>query len=158
MATQYWLFKSEPHVFSIDGLRDAPDSTTYWDGVRNYQARNFLRDQIKVGDKVLYYHSNCDEIGIVGTAEVVREGYPDHTALDPESHYHDPKASQEKPIWYMVDIKWQQKFKRTVTLQELKAEPALGEMKVVQRGQRLSVQPVDKNHFDLVCKMGMQDR
>jgi predicted RNA-binding protein with PUA-like domain len=154
MATKYWLFKSEPHVFSFNDLKNAPDSTTHWDGVRNYQARNMLRDQINPGDKVLYYHSNCDEIGIVGVAEVVRGGYPDHTARDPESHYYDPKATAENPIWYMVDIKWLQPFERTVTLKELKATTALQEMKVVQRGQRLSVQPVDKKHFDIVCKMG----
>ena len=154
MATRYWLFKSEPHVFSLQDLENAPDSTTHWDGVRNYQARNFLRDEIKIGDKVLYYHSNCDMIGIAGVAEVVKEGYPDHTAQNPDSHYFDPKATPEQPIWYMVDIKWLETFGQTVTLQELKQTSALQEMKVVQRGQRLSVQPVEKEHFDMVLTMG----
>ncbi len=154
MAKQYWLMKSEPHVFSLEDLKNAPNSTTHWDGVRNYQARNFMRDQMKIGDLVLYYHSNCDEIGVVGVAEVCKESYPDHTALDPDSHYFDPKSSQENQRWFMVDIKWEQAFKRTVTLQEMKATPELESMRVIQRGMRLSVQPVEKVHFDKVVEMG----
>ena len=156
MAVKYWLFKSEPQVFSFDNLKKQPDATTHWDGVRNYQARNFLRDQIKTGDLVLFYHSNCEQPGIAGVAEVVKSGYPDHTACDPQSHYYFPRSTPDNPIWYMVDIKWRQGFKKTVTLQELKETPACRGMLVVQRGQRLSIQPVEKAHFDLVCKLGMQ--
>ena len=156
MAKNYWLFKFEPHVFSFDDLKNAPGSTTYWEGVRNYQARNFLRDQIKKGDLVLYYHSNCDEPGVVGLAEVVKEGYPDHTAFDSNAKYFDPKSKKEEPRWFMVDIKWKRALKRLVSLQEMKATKELEEMRVVQRGQRLSVQPVEKVHFDKVVEMGMQ--
>ena len=156
MAKNYWLFKSEPYVFSLDDLKNAPDSTTYWEGVRNYQARNFLRDQIKKGDLVLYYHSNCDEPGVVGIAAVVKEGYPDHTAFDSNAKYFDPKSRKEDPRWFMVDIKWKQALERLVSLQEMKATKELEEMRVVQRGQRLSVQPVEKVHCDKVVEMGMQ--
>jgi predicted RNA-binding protein with PUA-like domain len=107
---------------------------------------------------VLYYHSNCDEIGLVGIAEVVRDGYPDHTAWDPASKYYDPRSTPAKPTWYMVDIKYREPFKRTITLTMLKETPALRDMKVVQRGQRLSVQPVDKKHFDVICEMAAEQR
>lgn len=155
MPQNYWLMKSEPDVFSFTDLKNEPNSTAHWDGVRNYQARNFMRDQMKVGDLVLFYHSNCAVPGVVGVAEVVREAYPDHTARDPESKYFDPKSTADNPRWFMVDVEWKQAFKRTVSLQEMKNTPALAEMKVVQRGQRLSVQPVDKRHFDKVVEMGM---
>lgn len=155
MAQKYWLMKSEPDVFSLEDLKKESDSTTHWDGVRNYQARNFMRDEMKIGDLVLYYHSNCDEPGVVGIAEVVREGYPDHTAWESGSKYFDPKSAPENPRWIMVDIKWQKAFKRTVTLHEMKSTPELSDMRVVQRGQRLSVQPVEKKHFDKVVEMGL---
>ncbi len=148
--------KSEPHVFSLEDLKNSPDSTTHWDGVRNYQARNFMRDQMKIGDIVLYYHSNCEEPGVVGVAEVVKEAYPDHSSWDQKSNYFDPKSTPENPRWFMVDIKWKQAFKRLVSLREMKESPALENMRVVQRGQRLSVQPVDKGDFDRVVKMGMK--
>jgi len=148
--------KSEPHVFSLEDLKNSPDSTTHWDGVRNYQARNFMRDQMKTGDLVLYYHSNCDVPGVVGIAEVVKEAYPDHSSWDQKSNYFDPKSSPENPRWFMVDIKWKQAFKRLVSLQEMKELPELQKMRVVQRGQRLSVQPVDKADFDHVVKTGMK--
>lgn len=157
MATKYWLMKSEPHVFSFDDLKNAPNSTTHWDGVRNYRARNFMRDEMKVGDQVLYYHSNCDEPGVVGIAEVVKESYPDHTSWDPDSKYFDPKSTPDNPRWFMVDIKWKQALKRSVILKEMKATPELNDMLVVQKGQRLSVQPVAKEHFDKVIEMGMSD-
>ncbi len=156
MLKKYWLMKSEPDVFSLEDLKNSPDSTTHWDGVRNYQARNFMRDQMKTGDFVLYYHSNCDEPGVVGVAEVVKEAYPDHSSWDQKSHYFDPKSTPESPRWFMVDIKWKQAFKRLVSLREMKESPALENMRVVQRGQRLSVQPVDKADFDHVVKIGMK--
>jgi len=155
MAQQFWLMKSEPHVFSIDDLKDAPNSTTHWDGVRNYQARNFMRDQMKIGDLVLYYHSNCDVPGVVGLAEVVKESYPDFSAWDSESKYFDPKSPQDNPRWFMVDIKWKRTFPRTVSLSEMKETPELEGMKVIQRGMRLSVQPVEKHHFNKVVEMAV---
>ena len=113
-----------------------------------------MRDQMKIGDLVLYYHSNCDEVGVVGVAEVCKESYPDHTADDPDSHYFDQKSTQENPRWFMVDIKWKQAFTRTVTLQEMKTTPELEGMRVIQRGQRLSVQPVEEIYFNKVVEMG----
>ncbi|RMH74063.1 MAG: EVE domain-containing protein [Gemmatimonadetes bacterium] len=154
MATKYWLMKSEPDCFSFDDLKNSPHSTTHWDGVRNYQARNFMRDEMQVGDLILFYHSSCKPAGIVGIAEVVRAGYPDHTAWDPNSDHFDPKASPENPRWYMVDIRWKEKFPKMVTLQALKANLELANMKVVQRGQRLSVQPVTPEEFQMVYDMG----
>lgn len=145
--------KSEPQVFSFEDLKNAPDSTTHWDGVRNYQARNFMRDQMKIGDLVLYYHSNCDLPGVAGIAEIVREGYPDFSAWDSSSHYFDLKSTPDNPRWFMVDIKWKQAFTRVVSLKEMKENPELSGMKVVQRGMRLSVQPVEKIHFDRVVEM-----
>ncbi|MDY6980659.1 MAG: EVE domain-containing protein [Pseudomonadota bacterium] len=149
----YWLMKSEPDVFGIDDLTAMPRKTDHWDGVRNYQARNMMRDEMKKGDQVFFYHSNCKEPGIVGIAEVVKEGYPDHTAWDPKSKYYDPKSDPENPRWYMVNIKFVRKFERTVTLQEMKQEKALEGMKLLQRGNRLSVMPVDKKHWQHILKM-----
>lgn len=156
MSRKYWLMKSEPQVFSLVDLKDEPNSTACWDGVRNYQARNFMREQMKIGDLVLFYHSNCDEPGVAGIAEVVKEGYPDHTAWDPESKYFDPRSTPDNPRWFMVDVMWKQALKRTVTLKEMKETPELEGMRVIQRGQRLSVQPVEKAHFDKIVAMGMQ--
>ena len=152
----YWLIKSDPETLSFDEVKARPNSTVDWNGVRNYQARNFMRDELKKGDQVLFYHSQCKDTGVVGLAEVVRESYPDHTAWDKKHRYYDPKTDKKNPTWYMVDLKWKKVFKQTVTLAEMKATPALKEMRVVQRGQRLSVQPVTKKDFDRVCKMGMQ--
>lgn len=149
----YWLMKSEPEVFGIDHLKAMPDKTEHWDGVRNYQARNMMRDQMKKGDKVFFYHSNCKEPGIVGIAEVVREGYPDFTSWDPESKYYDPKSSAEDPRWFMVDIKFKRKLKRTITLTELKQQPGLEEMPLVRRGNRLSIMPVRKQEWDLILDL-----
>lgn len=148
----YWLIKSEPEVYSIDDLKR--DGKTYWDGVRNFQARNFLRDSLKKGDKVLYYHSNAEPSGVAGIAEVAKEGYPDFTAWDKKDEHYDPKSSEVKPTWYAVDVKFVEKFKTFVPLEALKANPSLKTMMVIQRGSRLSVQPVDKAHFEAVCKMG----
>ena len=148
----YWLFKSEPSSFSLDDLRNRPDATEHWDGVRNFQARNFLRDQIKVGDKVLFYHSNIAEPGVVGLAEVVREGYPDFTAFDPASKYFDPRSNPEKPTWFMVDVRFVRELPRPVTLAELKTVPELSEMALLNRS-RLSVQPVRKEEWDRIMRL-----
>lgn len=137
----HWLFKSEPDVFGIGHLARRPRATEHWDGVRNYQARNFMR-QMRVGDQAFFYHSNCDPPGIVGIVEVVREAYPDHTALDPESKYHDPAATPDNPRWFMVDVRLVHKLPRLVSLAELRDDPALVELPLVRRGTRLSVMPV----------------
>ena len=148
---RYWLMKSEPEVYSIDDL--ARDGTTSWSGVRNYQARNFMRDDMKIGDLVLFYHSNAEPPGVAGIAKVVRTAHPDLTALDPRSPYHDLKATPENPIWQMVDVGFVAAFKRIVSLDELRADPALAGMLVIKRGMRLSVQPVDPAHFKRVESM-----
>ncbi len=150
-ARRYWLLKSEPSSYSWDNL--VRDKTTYWDGVRNYQARNYLRDELRVGDGVLFYHSNIEPIAIVGVAEVVKKGYPDHTAWDAKNIHYDPKSSPDNPIWYMVDIKPIEKFARPVTLDEIKRTPELANMMLITRG-RLSVQPVTQKEWDTICKMG----
>lgn len=144
---QYWLMKSEPDVFGIDDLKALPDKTEHWDGVRNYQARNMMRDEMKKGDKVFFYHSNCDVPGIVGVMKVVKEAYPDFTAFDPESKYYDPKSSEDNPRWFMVDVRFVKKFKRTISLAELKAETALQNMLLVQKGSRLSIMPVTEQQW-----------
>lgn len=156
MKTRYWLMKSEPSDYSFDDLKLEVDSTAEWDGVRNYQARNLLRDEIKVGDKVIFYHSNSKPPGAVGTAVVVKNGYPDHTAWDPESDHPDPRSSLENPVWFMVDIKADQTFQRVVSLREIKATAALSDM-VLVKNSRLSVQPVASDEFNLIVSMGMGD-
>lgn len=145
--------KSEPDVFSIDDLANSPLQTTCWDGVRNYQARNFLRDSMKNGDKVLFYHSSTDPMGVAGWCEVVREGYPDTSAFDPNSNYFDPDSTPEKPVWIMVDIKLVEKFPRLVTLQEIKENPSLKDILLIKRGNRLSVFPVKEEEFNEIMKM-----
>ena len=142
MTRRYWLMKSEPDVFGIETLAALPAQTTAWDGVRNYQARNMMRDEMKLGDRVFFYHSNCAEPGIVGIAEIVREAAPDITAENPDSEYFDPKHSAEKPRWFVVEVKLERRLKRTITLAEMKDDPALAEMPLVRRGNRLSVMPV----------------
>ena len=154
MAKKYWLVKSEPDAFSIDDLAKSKKKTTHWDGVRNYQARNFMRDEMKKGDGVLYYHSNTDPTAVVGYCEVVKEGYPDHTQFDPDDKHFDPKADPAKPTWMMVDIKLVKKFKKPVPLAEIKENPKLQKMRLVQRGNRLSVIPVEKKEWDEILKMG----
>jgi len=147
--------KSEPDVFSFEDLLKAAGRTTSWEGVRNYQARNFMRDEFRVGDGVLFYHSNSEEAGIAGIAEVVKAGYPDPSALDPKSHYYDENAAKkgENP-WFLVDVKATAKLRATVTRDELRAEKKLAKMMVLQKGSRLSVQPVTAEEFELVCKLG----
>jgi predicted RNA-binding protein with PUA-like domain len=149
----YWLFKSEPDVFSIDDLASAPKKTTHWDGVRNFQARNFLRDSIKSGDQVFFYHSNSDPSAIAGVAEVVREGYPDFTAFDPEDSHYDPKSKKSDPTWYMVDVRFKEKFERPLGLSELKTVPALKNMVLLQKGSRLSIQPVTESEWKSVVAL-----
>lgn len=150
---KYWLVKSEPSVFSIDDLAKSKNKTTYWDGVRNYQARNFMRDEMKLGDQVLFYHSNAEPVAVVGVCKVVKEGYPDFTAFDPDDKHYDPKSKKENPAWIMVDIKLKKKFKHPITLTQVKENKKLQEMKLVQRGNRLSVMPVTKTEFDEILKM-----
>jgi predicted RNA-binding protein with PUA-like domain len=135
----YWLFKSEPETFSIDHLFKRTKKIEHWDGVRNYQVRNMLRDDI---DKAFFYHSNTVPPGIVGIVEIVKAGYPDFTAFDPESKYYDPKSSRAKPRWFMVDVRFERKFKRMITLEEIKNHPRLDTMLVARRGSRLSITPV----------------
>jgi len=143
--------KSEPEAYSIDDLKR--DVTEHWDGIRNYQARNFMRDDMKIGDKILFYHSNCDVPGVVGLAEVASEPYPDHTAFDSSSKYFDPKSNENNPRWMMVDVKFIEKFDRTVSLKEMKDESALSDMRLVQKGNRLSIMPVEENEFKVIVGM-----
>jgi predicted RNA-binding protein with PUA-like domain len=158
-SRQFWLFKSEPEVYSIDDLAREPTKTTFWDGVRNYQARNFLRDTVRVGDRVLIYHSNCDPLAVVGTAEVVRAGYPDHTAFDPKSCHFDPKSRTDQPTWFMVDIRLRKVFPKPVTRDDLKSCPELKSMMVLQPGSRLSIQPVTLAEWRAVHRLaGVDDK
>lgn len=152
MSEGRWLMKSEPSVYSLDDL--ARDGTTGWEGVRNYQARNLLRDDARVGDLVLFYHSNADTIGVVGLARICRAGYPDPTQFDPAHRYHDPKADPANPRWVRVDLAFEEAWAGVVTLDALKADPALDGMLVTRKGQRLSVQPVEAAHFDHVVALG----
>ncbi|NII09771.1 EVE domain-containing protein [Oleiagrimonas sp. C23AA] len=147
----YWLMKSEPDTFSIDDLKNVKQEP--WDGVRNYQARNFMRDGMAVGDGVFFYHSNCKVPGIVGIARVASEAYPDPSQFDPDSHYFDPKSSRDKPRWMLVDVKFERKFERTIALDELKAQPALAEMPLVRKGNRLSVMPVEASDWQYILGM-----
>ena len=152
----YWLVKSEPGAYSWADLLSEEDHTAEWDGVRNYQARNLLRDQMKVGDGVLFYHSNAKPMAVIGTAVVVREGYPDDTAWDPDSEHPDPKSTPDSPIWYMVDIKAETELARQVTLEEIKTTPGLESMVLVNRS-RLSVQPVKAEEFRIIVDLGMSE-
>ena len=148
----YWLLKSEPDCYSIDDLER--DGTTCWSGVRNYQARNFMRDLMKPGDGVLFYHSSAEPPGVAGLAEIASAGYPDHTALDPDDDHFDPKATPENTIWCMVDVKFVRKLREPIPLASLKETPGLEKMVVTQRGSRLSVQPVTEEEWKIVTGMG----
>jgi predicted RNA-binding protein with PUA-like domain len=152
---KYWLMKSEPESFSIDALARAPRRTTCWDGVRNYQARNMLRDEMKRGDLAFFYHSNCEEPGIVGIVEIVREGYPDHTAFDPDDHHFDPKSDPHNPRWYMVDVQLVEKLQRAVSLRELKQHDGgkLSGFQLLARGNRLSVMPVTSAQWKFITSL-----
>src|SRR5688572_27797849 len=148
---RHWLIKSEPDVYSIDDL--ARDKRTYWEGVRNYQARNSMRDDMKIGDLVLFYHSNADPSGIAGIAKVCKEAYADHTQFEKKSEYYDAGSKKDEPRWLMVDVEFVERFPKLVTLERLKSEKALDGMLVVRKGMRLSVQPVDPAHYKHVLKM-----
>ncbi len=149
----YWLIKSEPGAFSIDDLAKSPRKTTHWDGVRNYQARNMMRDQMRRGDQAFFYHSNCKPPGIVGIVEIVKEGYPDFTAFDPEDHHFDPKSDPDKPTWYMVDVKLKQTFNDMLSLDQIKAVPGLGDFALTRKGNRLSVMPVSAQQWHKLVKL-----
>jgi predicted RNA-binding protein with PUA-like domain len=148
---RHWLLKTEPGTYSMEDLER--DGTTTWEGVRNYQARNFIRDDMQAGDGVLFYHSNAEPPGVAGIARVARSGYPDPTARDPASPYHDPKASESDPRWFMVDVEFVERFPRPVALAELRETPGLEKMLVINKS-RLSVQPVTDREFGIVREMG----
>lgn len=149
----YWLMKSEPDCYSILDLQR--DNVDMWDGTRNYQVRNMMRDQMKVGDQALFYHSNAkQETGVVGVMEIVKEAYPDPTQFDPQSEHPDPKSDPANPRWLCVDVQYKHIFSEPVTLLELKIDPAFTGMPVIQKGNRLSVMPISKKHFDRVVKLG----
>lgn len=148
-----WLMKSEPETFSFDDLKNAPLQTTKWEGVRNYQARNFMRDDMRKGDLILFYHSNCKEPGIVGLAEVASDtAYPDPTQFDPQSDYYDPKSDPDNPRWMLVDVRYKKAVRRPVPLSAIKAHSGLAGMKVAQRGMRLSIQPVEPRHYKIITQ------
>ncbi|MDZ4818983.1 MAG: EVE domain-containing protein [Planctomycetota bacterium] len=154
-STNYWLMKSEPDCFSIQDLAKCPKKTTFWDGVRNYQARNYMRSMQK-GDHVLFYHSGANPPAIAGTATVVRTAYPDHTALDPAQQHYDPKSTTENPIWEMVDIRLESVFERPLGLDELRKVPALAKMELLKKGSRLSVQPVTEKEWNTVLQLAAE--
>jgi predicted RNA-binding protein with PUA-like domain len=151
----YWLMKSEPDSFSIDALKQAPKQTTAWDGVRNFQARNMLRDSMKRGDQAFFYHSSCDVPGIAGIVSIVKEGYPDKTAFDPKHHHYDADSKADAPRWFVVDVKLVRKFKRIITLDELRqhAAKALKDFVLLRRGNRLSVMPVTNKDWEFVLTL-----
>jgi predicted RNA-binding protein with PUA-like domain len=151
-SRRYWLVKSEPDCFSIDDLARSPKQSTCWDGVRNYQARNFMK-AMKRGERVLFYHSSTEPMAVVGAAVVAREAYPDSTALDRKSDHFDPKSSPENPIWEMVDLKLEEIFPEPITLAALRSVPALAKMGLLRKGSRLSVQPVTEKEFETIVKM-----
>ncbi|HEX5036887.1 MAG TPA: EVE domain-containing protein [bacterium] len=152
----HWLAKTEPGSYSIDDLKR--DKKTGWSGIRNYQARNYMRDAMKPGDLVLFYHSNAEPPGIAGIARVASKAYPDDTAFDPKDDHYDPKSTKEKPVWMMVDLQFVEKFGRLVSLDELRRHPRLGKMLVLKRGMRLSIQPVEADHFDIIRDLGRDSR
>ncbi|HET7456483.1 MAG TPA: EVE domain-containing protein [Gemmatimonadaceae bacterium] len=155
---RYWLMKSEPSSFSFADLMAAPARTTCWDGVRNFQARNFMRDDMRVGDGVLFYHSGAEPPAVAGIAEVARAAYPDHTAFDRDDSHYDPKSRRESPTWFMVDVRAVEPFAEPVTLAELRGVPGLEGMMLLQRGSRLSVQPVRPEEWEIVVEMGRKRR
>ena len=152
---KHWLLKSEPNDFSLQDLKDAPGQTECWDGVRNYQARNLMRDEMKLGDRALFYHSNLNP-SVVGTVTVVRESYPDHTSWDSDGKHFDPKSTPDNPRWFMVDVKFESEFPRPLPLAELRTLSGLEEMLLLRKGQRLSVQPVTPQEFQVILDHAAQ--
>lgn len=152
MAKNYWLFKAEPHIYGIDHLAAAPQKIGRWDGIRNYQARNFLRDQVALNDEVFIYHSSCKNVGIVGIAKVVKTAYPDPTQFNPESDYYDPKSTTENPRWVSVDIQLTKVFPRIIPLAEIKAQESLQDMVLIKQS-RLSTQPVSAEEWKIINKL-----
>jgi predicted RNA-binding protein with PUA-like domain len=148
---QYWLMKSEPDTYSIDDLQSF--GVDHWDGIRNYQVRNFFRDSMQVGDKAFFYHSNCKQPGIVGTMEIASRAYPDHTAFDPSEKYFDRKSDPENPRWLMVDVRYLRHLDRMITLGELRQQKQIADMKLLQRGNRLSVLPLSKKEWQYILDM-----
>ena len=150
----YWLMKSEPDMFGISDLYNKPNQTEHWDGVRNYQARNMMRDAMKLGDQVFFYHSNCDMPGIAGIMEVVREGYPDFSAFDPDDRHFDPKSDPANPRWMMVDVRYVRTLlSRIISLKELKLYPELADLALIKRGNRLSIMLVSKSQWDFILAL-----
>ena len=151
----HWLLKSEPDSFSIDALKAAPKQTSAWDGVRNFQARNILRDSMKKGDQAFFYHSSCDVPGIAGIVSIVKDGYPDATAFDPKHHHYDPESKADAPRWYVVDVKLVRKFRRIITLDELRQHAAkkLKDFVLLRRGNRLSVMPVTQKDWEFILTL-----
>jgi len=154
MSKNYWLLKSEPHVFSFIDLWNAPGRRTPWDGVRNYTARNRMRDEMRLGDGVLFYHSSCPQTGIAGVCEVASAAYPDPTQVDPSSKYFDPKSSSQAPRWQLVDVRARMPFARLVSLAQLRADPALAGLELLKKGNRLSVQVVGKREWEHILALG----
>ena len=152
---KHWLLKSEPSDFSLQDLKDAPEQTECWDGVRNYQARNLMRDEMKLGDRVLFYHSNLNP-SVGGTVTAVRKSYPDHTSWDPDCKHFDPKSTPDNPRWFMVDVKFESEFPRPLPLAELRTLSGLEEMLLLRKGQRLSVQPVAPKEFQVILDHAAQ--
>ncbi len=149
----YWLFKSEPDTFGIDDLAAQPGQTDHWDGVRNYQARNFMRDRMQVGDLGFFYHSNTKLPGIVGLVEIARAAYPDHTAFDPEDPHYDAKSDPDNPRWYMVDVRLVRQLDRKITLDELKQRPEISDLPLVKKGNRLSIMPVTEEQWEFILSL-----
>ncbi len=149
---RYWLMKTEPSEFSLADLKQAPNGTAPWDGVRNYQARNHMRDGMRLGDRVLFYHSSTDPTAVVGTARIVREAYPDESAWNKKSPYHDPRSTPEHPVWLRVDVQFESELPHPVSLAELRKVPALKDMMVIRKGMRLSIQPVTPEEFEAVLQ------
>ncbi len=151
---RHWLLKTEPDVFSFEDLTKRPKKTEPWNGVRNYQVRNYMRDDMALGDLGFFYHSSCPQPGIAGVVKIVKEAYPDPTQFDPASEYFDAGSKPENPRWLMVDVKWEASFPNFVSLESLKADPKLAEMLILRKGNRLSITPVEKAHWDRICKLG----
>jgi predicted RNA-binding protein with PUA-like domain len=156
MTSRYWLFKTEPGEFSVEDLKNRPDQTEPWDGVRNYQARNFLRETVQVGDRVLLYHSGANP-AVVGTAQITRAGYPDPTAWNPDSKHFDPRSTPDHPVWYVVDVRLDEAFRQPIPLLRLRQVAALENMFLLRKGMRLSVQPVTESEFNLVVALASEE-